>query len=33
VLRFLDGRVMADEPNATPDDAQRLLAGATAVPA
>jgi putative ABC transport system ATP-binding protein len=33
VLRFLDGRVMADEPNAAPDDAQRLLADATAVPA
>jgi len=26
VLRFLDGRVMADERNASPDDARRLLA-------
>jgi putative ABC transport system ATP-binding protein len=33
VLRFLDGRVIADETNAAPDDARRLLAGAAAVPA
>jgi putative ABC transport system ATP-binding protein len=33
VLRFLDGRVIADERNAAPDDAQRMLAGAAAVPA
>jgi putative ABC transport system ATP-binding protein len=26
VLRFLDGRVVADERNASPDDARRLLA-------
>jgi putative ABC transport system ATP-binding protein len=33
VLRFLDGRVIADELNAVPDDARRLLAGETAVAA
>ena len=28
VLRFLDGKVIADEANAAPEDAQRLLQGA-----
>jgi putative ABC transport system ATP-binding protein len=33
VLRFLDGRVVADEPNAAAQDARRLLGGETAVAA
>jgi len=33
VLRFLDGRVVADEPNAAPQDARRVLAGESAVAA
>jgi putative ABC transport system ATP-binding protein len=32
VLRFLDGRVVADETNAAPDDARRML-GLEAAPA
>jgi putative ABC transport system ATP-binding protein len=33
VLRFLDGRVVADEANAAPQDARRLLAGEATVAA
>jgi putative ABC transport system ATP-binding protein len=33
VLRFLDGRVIADEANASPEDARRLLAREAAVAA